>query len=243
VFSPVRTRKSFEEAVEQIADAVRAGDLRQGDRLPSERTLAAALEISRPTLREALKVLAEAGVVEARGGGTFVRSERVPSDLLRERSELRVGEVAQVLEARRLLEPRVAQLAALYATDDDFERLGHLIERQRESAADRDRVRVLDTRFHLAIARATRNDVIVEQMRLLLRHVEIARDMALRSSTEPDLIVATHERTLAAIVGGDADEIEAAMDEHLGYLERIWEEESGRPRLRRPPAFLESRVR
>ena len=52
MFSPVRTRKSFEEAVEQIADAVRAGDLRQGDRLPSERALAAALEISRPTLRE-----------------------------------------------------------------------------------------------------------------------------------------------------------------------------------------------
>jgi GntR family transcriptional repressor for pyruvate dehydrogenase complex len=243
VFRPVRTRKSFEEAVEQIADAVRAGDLRQGERLPSERALAAALEISRPTLREALKVLADAGVVETRGGGTFVRSEVVPGDLVTARSELRIGEVAQVLEARRLLEPRVAQLAALYATEADFAELERLIERQREAAGDRDRVRVLDTRFHLAIARATRNEIVVEQMRLLLRHVEIARDMALRTPLEPELIVATHERTLAAIASGEADEIEAAMDEHLGYLERIWEEESGRPRLRRPPAFLVGRGR
>jgi GntR family transcriptional repressor for pyruvate dehydrogenase complex len=243
MFHAVRTRRTFEEAVQQIADAIRAGDLRTGDRLPSERALAAQMEISRPTLREAIKILSEAGVVDSRvGGGTFVKSETIPADLLEARSTLRVGEVAQVLEARRLLEPRVAQLAGLYATEDDLERMQKLIDAQRELSGDRERVRVLDTRFHLAIARATRNDVIVQQMRLLLGHVEIARDMALRTPLEPGLIVATHERTLAAIIGGDADEIDAAMDEHLSYLERMWEDESGRPRLRRPPAFLVSRT-
>ena len=66
--------------------------------------------------------------------------------------------------------------------------------------------------------------------------------MALRTPLEPGLVIATHERTLQAIIGGDPDEIEAAMDEHLSYLERLWEEEGGRPRLRRPPAFLVSRA-
>src|SRR5205814_1291541 len=80
-FEPVATRRTFEEAVEQIAERVKSGDLVVGDRLPSERELAALMRISRPTLREAVKVLAEAGVLEVRrgqSGGTFVASELVP---------------------------------------------------------------------------------------------------------------------------------------------------------------------
>ena len=67
-FEPVATRRTFEEALQQIADKLRAGDLHAGDRLPSERDLAAQMRISRPTLREAIKVLAEAGVLEVRRG-------------------------------------------------------------------------------------------------------------------------------------------------------------------------------
>ena len=59
-FEPVSSRRTFEEAVEQIAERIKAGDLHMGDRLPSERDLAAQMRISRPTLREAVKVLAEA---------------------------------------------------------------------------------------------------------------------------------------------------------------------------------------
>jgi len=75
-------------------------------------------------------------------------------------------------------------------------------------------------------------------MRFLLRQLEIARDMSLRDTHEPDWTIEIHERTLQAIMGGDPDEIDAAMDEHMSYLERMWEEESGRARLRKPPDFL-----
>ena len=235
---PVRTRRSFEEAVWQIAEAIRAGDLAVGERLPSERSLAATMEISRPTLREALRVLREAGVLASRDGALTVASEKIPVGVLERRSELRIGEVAQVLEARRLLEPRVAQLAGLYATEQDLDELGEILRRQRMAAGDRERVRVLDTRFHLAIAKATRNAVVVELTRSLLRQVEIARDMALRAPVEPERVVQMHDRTLRAIAAGDPREIEEAMDEHLAFLEGIWERESGRPRLRVPPDFL-----
>lgn len=241
MFTPVKTRRTFEEAVEQIADAIRAGDLHAGDRLPSERVLAAQMAISRPTLREAIKVLADSGVIEVKAGpagGMFVRSEVIPPKLLEERSKLRVSEVSGVLEARRLLEPRVAQLAALYATEEDFEAMRRTIELQREHANDRERFLQLDQRFHLRIARATRNATIVALMRFLLRQLEIARDMSLRDTHEPDWTIEIHERTLQAIMGGDPDEIDAAMDEHMSYLERMWEEESGRARLRKPPDFL-----
>lgn len=242
LFRPVSTRRTFEEALEQIADAIRAGDLRTGDRLPSERELAAQMAISRPTLREAIKLLADAGIVEVRPGprgGTFVSSEVVPLDLLRERAELRVGEVSGVLEARRLLEPRVAQLAGLYASAEDFEVMQRTIDLQRQLRVDeRERFNQLDMQFHLAIARATRNATVVTLMRSLLRQLELARDMAIHDPHYPEEAIEIHERTLAAIKSRDPDRIDASMDEHLSFLERVWEQETGLARLRKVPDFL-----
>ena len=76
-FEPVSSRRTFEEAVEQIAERIKSGDLHVGDRLPSERELAGIMRISRPTLREAVKTLVEAGVLEVRrgqSGGIFIAS-------------------------------------------------------------------------------------------------------------------------------------------------------------------------
>jgi DNA-binding FadR family transcriptional regulator len=241
VFKPVHTRRTFEEAVEQIAEAIHVGELHLGDRLPSERALAEQMGISRPTLREATRVLADSGLIEVRpgaGGGTFVKSEAVPFDLLQQRSELRLSEIAGVLEARRLLEPRVAQIAAMNADDEDFAFLARTIELQRECTTDRQRMNQLDFRFHLGIARATRNTTIVTLMRTLLKQLEIARDMSMRGPREPDTAIDIHEDTLSAIKSGDPVRVDEAMDRHLSYLEQIWEAETGRTRLRQVPEFL-----
>jgi DNA-binding FadR family transcriptional regulator len=247
-FEPVATRRTFEEAVEQIAEKVKSGDLHVGDRLPSERDLAAQMRISRPTLREAVKVLVEAGVLEVRrgqSGGIFVASEVVPRELLHSRQEIRFSEVAGVLEARRLLEPRVAQLAAVHASEDDFAAMARTIERQRELAASEDFLRnedlflQLDLKFHLAMARATRNATIVALMRSLLRQLEIARDMAMHAPLVPDWTIEIHERTLAAVRSADFALIDEVMDEHLAELEQIWERETGRGLVRPLPDFLQ----
>jgi GntR family transcriptional regulator, transcriptional repressor for pyruvate dehydrogenase complex len=241
VFHPVSTRRTFEEAVDQIAHAIIAGDLHVGDRLPSERELSGLMRISRPTLREAVKILVDAGVLVVQAGprgGMYVRSELVPRGVIRERSSLRISEVSGVLEARRLFEPRVAQLASLYATEDDFEAMQRTIELQREHADNRERFVQLDVRFHIAIARATRNATIVELMQMLLKRLEIALDMAIREPQEPRHALELHERTLASIKSGDPEDIELAMDEHLAFLEKVWEQENSRARLRRIPDFL-----
>ena len=247
-FDPVATRRTFEEAVEQIADKIKAGDLHHGDRLPSERELAAQMRISRPTLREAIKALTEAGVLEVRrgqAGGIFVASELIPRELLRSRQEIRFSEIAGVLEARRLLEPRVAQLAAVHATDDDFSAMARTIERQRELAAaddflsHEDLFLQLDLKFHLALARATRNSTIVGLMRTLLRQLEIARDMAMHAPLVPDWTIEIHERTLSAVRAADFALIDTVMDEHLAQLEQIWERETGRGLVRSLPDFLQ----
>jgi len=239
VFVLVRTPRAYEEAIEQIAEAVRAGDLKMGDRLPSERTLAQQMGISRPTVREAIKALADAGVLSARsGGGTVVRSDVIPVQLVANQTELKFTEVAGVLEARRLLEPRVAQLAALRLDDEDVARLQEIIDLQRERADDPTQYGVLELRFHLAIARATKNPTVVDLMRSLLGRLDVAREMAMRTLDVMDPAIEVHERTFKSICAGDPDDIEAAMDEHLGYLEAKWEEVTGRARLRQIPDFL-----
>jgi DNA-binding FadR family transcriptional regulator len=249
-FTPVQTRKTFEEAIDQIAERIKLGELRPGDRLPSERIVAAQMQISRPTLREAVKVLAQSGVLEVKpgpGGGMFVASDSLPRELLRSHSELRIGEIAGVLEARRLFEPRVAQLAAAYATEEDFEAMEETIERQRQlldksgemAPKHEDRFLQLDLQFHLGIARATRNRTIIKLMRSLLRELEIARDMALHEPLKPSWTVEIHVRTLEAIRARDLELIEAVMDEHLAGLEQTWEQESGRSLVRPVPSFLQ----
>jgi GntR family transcriptional regulator, transcriptional repressor for pyruvate dehydrogenase complex len=229
MFEPVRTRRTFEEAAEQIAEKVRAGELRAGDKLPGERALALQMEISRPTLREAARVLVDAGVVEVRrgpGGGMFVASDVVPVELVRQRSSVRLGEVAAVLEARRLIEPGVAQLAAQRATEADLAALERSIEAMREivdrgyRATDEDRYLQLDMQFHLAIARAAANPTIESLMRSLFRELEIARDMAMHLPLVPEWTIEIHERTLEAVRSGDPDRVSEVMDEHLGQLER-----------------------
>jgi len=247
-FEPVATRRTFEEAVAQIAEKVKLGELHQGDRLPSERELASQMRISRPTVREAIKMLSDAGVLEVRrgqSGGAFVRTELVPRELLRSRFEIRVGEVAGVLEARRLLEPRVAQLAAVHASDEDFAAMQATIDRQRGLAraddflSQEDLFLALDLKFHLAMARATRNSTVVTLMRSLFRRLEIARDMAVHGETVPEWTLEVHGRTLEAVRAADFPAIDAVMDEHLSQLEQVWERETGRGLVRPLPDFLQ----
>ena len=236
-FTPVQTRRTFEEAADQIAEKVRSGELRTGDRLPGERSLALQMEISRPTLREAVKVLVDAGVLEVRrgpGGGMYVATDVVPTELVRHSASLRLAEIAAVLEARRMLEPRVAQLAAERATEEDFEALERSIDAMRRLVdggwhpRHEDRFLQLDVQFHLALARAAGNPTVETLMRTLFRQLEIARDMAMHVPLVPEWTIGIHERTLAALRAGDPDEVAAVMDEHLGQLERTTEGEPDR---------------
>lgn len=242
VFHPVLTRKTFEEAVAQVVEAIRDGDLVPGDKLPSERVLSTKMAISRPTLREAIKVLSSAGVVAVEpgpGGGMFVKSDFVPTELVRGRMSLRVELLSDVLEARRILEPRVAEAAAVRADENDFAVLARIIRQQREVVGERERLMDLDRRFHLGIAKATRNRVLVAQMKLLFRQLEIVRDMALRGDAdEAEWSIEIHEQTRSAIMSRDLQSVAKVMNEHLSYLERLWERESGTGLVTSLPDFL-----
>jgi DNA-binding FadR family transcriptional regulator len=226
VFTAVRERRAFQAVVAQIAEAIRTGELTRGDRLPSERLLAEQMEVSRPTLREAIKLLGESGVVEVRpgaAGGTFVVSDEIPATLVAQ-TESRINEVPAVLQARRLFEPEVVRLATRLATESDLAALDRIVCEQEGSLGNWPRITQLDTRFHLELARATHNPLIVSLMTSLSRHLTIARATRMGAQV-PDEAAVTANRTLyEAIRSREEEAAIAAMDDHLELLESAWYE-------------------
>ncbi|WAC53681.1 FadR/GntR family transcriptional regulator [Gordonia sp. SL306] len=143
-FEPIAPRSVPEDVYEQIVEGVLSGDLRAGETLPSERELAKVLGVSRPAVREALRRVAGAGLVSIRQGqGTRVLDpvaagglDLLPRLLVRN-GQLVPGVVRSIVEARALIGPKVAELAAQRAGDDEVEALRACVE---ELAAESDPV-------------------------------------------------------------------------------------------------------
>ena len=139
-FQAVQLVRPCEVVAYRITEAIQAGDVKVGDRLPSEQSLSEQLGVSRPTLREATKLLVQAGVVQVfpgSSGGIFVISEAVPPELCGyPLPDLPLEDIDSVLEARRLFEPHVARLAAIYATPADFERMRDAVRLSAEAGAE-----------------------------------------------------------------------------------------------------------
>src|SRR5215208_5403999 len=161
---PVRRSRLSHEIVVRLCQLIRQGSLKPGDRLTSERELAEQLRVSRSSLREALRTMELAGLIESRhGGGTYVRAvlswDAVsPLALVLQASDDTVGDLWEI---RLIVEPEIAARAALRATPDDIETLTALLDRQ-EAALDREETSIgLDRDFHTALAHASHNAVAV----------------------------------------------------------------------------------
>lgn len=243
---PIMPVRAFERAISQIANAIRMGEIRPGDRLPSERDIAATMEISRPSLRQALRVLEDAGVIDVRpgsAGGIFVASTMIPRDLLGRSVLLTPDDIRAVLESRRLFEPRVAHLAAVRATQEDFDRLQRTLDEQQAildaAGDDEDESFACQSQhFHVRLAGATHNGTIIEMSLGLQARLEWVRAHVGGSSASRVATLDLHERTMSAIRLADHEQIERVMEEHVSVLELAWERKSSRPLVRKMPDFL-----
>ncbi|GAA1877778.1 FadR/GntR family transcriptional regulator [Streptantibioticus ferralitis] len=219
IFRPVRTGNAFEETVERILQAIKLGVFSYGDRLPSERDLATRLNISRVTLREAMRSLQQAGYVESRRGrygGTFVTYQVAapgPDDLRRVAEDMG-GQLTDALTYRLVLEVGAAERAAERRLTD--EQRAYLRTRLLElESASPVEYRSADSRFHLAIAELTGSDSLAAsiadaRMRLndLLNAIPVL-DRNIEHAT------AQHRAMAEAILKGDPEGARRATEEHL----------------------------
>jgi GntR family transcriptional regulator, transcriptional repressor for pyruvate dehydrogenase complex len=213
VFSPVADGAVVEQTVRRLGEAIGLGLIEVGERLPPEAELASRLAIAPMTLREALRILREAGYLETRrgrGGGTFVRRslpQQPAREARRHLARLTVQELSDLMDYRVAVSGAAVALAAERRTDDDLVALHGLVERM--AALDSfPPYRRLDHRFHLAIASAARSP------RLVAAETAIQADLA----------------KLLRLIPESAEMLHVSNEQHRELLDAIRERAAARAR-------------
>jgi GntR family transcriptional repressor for pyruvate dehydrogenase complex len=203
-------------AVAQLREQVLSGQWPVGARLPAETELAQRLEVGRSTVREAVRALVHAGLLDTRqGSGTYVRSVTPEADW---EPRLRRAAVLDAYEVRQALEVQAARLAASRRTEADIAALrAALAERERARARGKDaRFIELDLAFHRAVVAAAHNPLLAE---MFDSFVAVLREALLAVVTDSGLgdvgADAAHARLADAIEAGDAAAAERATHDHL----------------------------
>lgn len=222
---PVKRTRAYEQIVSQLAAMVQRGEVQPGDRLPSERELAKAFNVGRPTLRQALTVLAEAGVVEIlAGSGVYLRRPvtEVPggsSHAMRMMLITENQDLLDMLELRIAIEGDAAYLAALRREPEQVAKLTAAYAALERAFTTRREAIQEDYQFHCAVAGATGNPVFVKVMSSLADLFLQGFQQTTRTFYhESDRILANlqeHRAILEAIIDHRADDARAAMVHHL----------------------------
>lgn len=219
VFQSVRNRRVFEEIVAQIQERILSGKLKAGDKLPPERELVSQFGASRVTVREALKILERDGLVKIKvglGGGAFI-TEAKPGLVTRALNILlRTGRIQlqELQEARIILEPSVAALAAKTIDEDHLEMLRANIRMTRDVAEQGKPIFPISSQFHRILAQASRNFFIevifrsLSEMRLSMGEYMIDQDFA-------RVVIREHEAIVEALERHDPEAARKTMKLHV----------------------------
>lgn len=244
----VKPQRLADDVALRVRALIDEQQLEPGMRLPAERQLAFKLGVSRNSLREALaKLVSEGLLLSRRGGGTFVRWQHEPwseqnivqplKSLLADDPEYRFD----ILEARHAIEASTAWHAALRATEADKEKIRLCFEATLSN--DPDLASQADVRFHLAIAEASHNVVLLQTMRgffeLLQSSVKQSRQRMYQVPPVFTRLTEQHQSVLDAIMAGDAEAARQAMMAHLGFvhstLKQFDEDRARQARITRLP--------
>jgi len=223
MYAPIQPVKVFERVAAQIEKRILDGELRSGDRLPTERELAEQFQVSRTAVREAMKILAQKGLVDMRPGrGTIVidgAHEAMENSIgLLMKMKMRVGEKSgadNLVEVRAIFEIEIAALAAARATEKDIAAMREAIRVMDESLNDANAFIAADNCFHEALAQATQNALILILLNSIVNLLSEQRKQIFEVEGGPQRGQMHHRRILESIVRRDPESARAAMASHL----------------------------
>ncbi len=224
-FKKIKKTTLTDSIISQITDQILSRQLELGDRLPSERALAELLGVSRPPVREALHALSVLGLIEVRTGeGTFLSEKpELLSKHLQLKNLMSRYETWELVEARRMLEVKIVSLAAARRTPELGRALKKAIEQSRLNVSDGDLFLEADFKFHMLIAKASRNRVL-EEMMWTTRDLSLEiNKFTIQRPGQKDLAIKDHQAIMEAVMAGRAESAERLMDSHLTSLARALE--------------------
>ena len=219
MYKAVQSSRLYEQIVKQIEESILEGALKAGDQLPAERELAQQFGVSRTAVREAVKTLREKGLVESYSGrGTFITNGT--SQAIKQSLDfmMRIGQqdgLAQLAEVRQILEPEIAALAASRVQEQHLAMMREAVAVMDEALRDPDAYIEADLDFHLSLAEAAENPIILS---LIDSIVGLLREQRLRIfyvDGGPDRGQYHHKRILEAVEQRDEDRARDAMRAHL----------------------------
>ena len=233
VFSPVDQSKVSAAAARQIEELILEGTLRPGDKLPGERDLAEKMDVSRPTLRDAIEELKKRGLLVSRhGGGTYVANimGSMFSQPMIDLFSRHPRATHDFLEYRGEVEAIAARWAAVRATEADRDILKRIIEAMEEAArtGNREMEAKLDVDLHMAIAEASHNLMLIQTLRsiftMLAEGVFYNRELAAKHGAHGMVLFEKHKLIYDAVMSGDPERAAAEARGHMVYMEGVMRE-------------------
>jgi len=222
--APIRKTRLADDIADRIRILIVDGTFPPGRPLPGERVLAEQFGVSRSSIRDAFRMLEMIGLLEMRHGqGTFPREltvDRLVTPLVSMLTNRRDLE-GELMDVRRMFEPAVARVAATRITDEDLDGLRRILDAQRRKVRAGQSALVEDTAFHAALARATRNTVVVRIMETLNDLLTESRKLALRQRSRPERSLKGHEAVVTALARHDPDGAARAMHAHIDEIAEL----------------------
>jgi GntR family transcriptional repressor for pyruvate dehydrogenase complex len=222
LYKVIQASRLYEQIVQQIEESILKGELGEGSQLPAERDLAKQFGVSRTAVREAIKALQEKGLVDAfPGRGTFVTNGT--SNSMRRSLDriIKSGEPdgwAYLVEVREILEPEIAALAAVRASDQDLAAMRDAVQVMDHAVGDSDTFIEADLDFHLALAEAAANPIVLSLIDSIVGLLREQRLRTFRVGGGPERGQFHHKRILEAIKRHDSQGARAAMQLHLSQV-------------------------
>ncbi|MFW5737109.1 MAG: FadR/GntR family transcriptional regulator [Halanaerobium sp.] len=227
-FKQIKNNKVYEQIIEQIREMIYEGELKKGDKLPSERQLKKDLGVSRASIREAFSALEMIGLIESRPGeGTFIR-KCFDEDIFNPLSLILLlndNVAEELLELRRVLEIDCVKLAAERATEVEIVEMGAYIDDLLSSSGYEEKSIKADKMFHYSIARASGNKVLMFFMRSISEamdfHIKNTRTKLVSKEETMSDFAKQHQEIFKALKEHDSEQAAAEMKKHLDYVEKL----------------------
>ncbi|MFV9510369.1 FadR/GntR family transcriptional regulator [Tepidibacillus sp. LV47] len=222
----IKPQKIYERVAEQLKEMILDGTLKPGERLLSVRELAEELQVGRSAVREALSALSAMGLIEIRQGeGTFVKKFSEADLLSLDVSDqlIDMDQIKSLMEVRKIIEVGAVELAAQRRTNEDLFHLEKALNKMKEDLKTLDENEEADWMFHYAVARATKNNMLVYIIESISdsikKNLKTNRKILFSLPGTPEQLLKEHMNIYLAIEKKDPQEARSLMFEHLQRVE------------------------